>query len=224
MRKALCDMILRLNNTKMKRVITLVAMISICLSINVFGQVRTEAEAMDLAKQLHNGALMAVQKYVNSHEADHLIDAYFLSADASNYAQSCVVQPSDITKYGTDAVTIVKTSTLIMTYLMHEVQHATLRNPNKQLDVDEYAQQFRLNTYWLAKMVVWDDEIISWLWGTVTAQDISGMLAFLEYLDNDPNYSDDERKAGARSYIQMVERSYFDLNCFKTNGKWNMFY
>ena len=76
----------------------------------------------------------------------------------------------------------------------------------------------------MANMIVFDENQVKWLWGTITMKDVAGILAFVQFMEEDDDWAANERQAGDRSIMKMIDREVFDLNCFKTNGKWDFFY
>jgi hypothetical protein len=76
----------------------------------------------------------------------------------------------------------------------------------------------------MSDMLRIDQNVISWLWGTITEQDIAGIVAFLQILDEHPDWEKNDRIAGDKSILKMIDRLHFDLNLFTEDGKWLFFY
>lgn len=217
-----CDTIL-LVNRYMKRLASLSLSLLLCFLAAAQPSFRSKAEAMTFSKNAHNGAILSVQKYASSHNANDLISAVINSGQASSVAQDCVAQVSDIFSFGSDAVKIVKANNYIMAYFFHEVKHRIIGNEANRINFENIMVQYGQNLLWMAKMLVWDKEEISWLYGSITEQDLAAILAFVQYMDDDPDAASNEKAAGGKSIMRMIDRDYFDLNCFKTNGIWNTF-
>ena len=184
----------------------------------------SKAEAFDFARNAHNGAILRIQKYMKSSSADDLVAAFILSSRASSAAQSCFSQNSDVLTYGSDAVKIVKTNNYVAAYLFHQQFHRVIDRDQLSIDLSDITSQFRLNALWMSKMLRIDQEVISWLWGTITEQDIAGIVAFLQCLNEDPDWKENDRIAGDKSILKMIDRLHFDLNLFTKDGKWLLFY
>ncbi len=184
----------------------------------------SKAEAMDFAKKAHNGAIIRIQKYTKSNSAEDLTAAFVLSNRASSAAQSCFTQNSDVLTYGSDAVKIVKTNNYVAAYLFHQQYHSVIDRDRISIDLNDVTEQFRQNALWMSDMLRIDQNVISWLWGTITEQDIAGIVAFLQILDEHPDWEKNDRIAGDKSILKMIDRLRFDLNLFTEDGKWLFFY
>lgn len=183
----------------------------------------SKAEAMDFAKTTHNAAIIRIQQYTTTSSIEDISAAFILSSSASVAARSCITQNSDVLSYGSDAVRIVKINNYVAAYLFHQQFHHVLDSDHLSISVNEVTEQFRQNAIWMSEMLKIDLTVISWLWGTITEQDIYGIVAFLQLLDNHPDWEKNDRIAGDKSILRMVDRPHFDLNLFTENGKWLLF-
>ena len=88
--------------------ITLLVTILI-MSVSGYAQVSfsSKDEAMDFAKKCHNGAIIRIQKYIQSTSEDDISAAFILSSKASSIVQLYCTLISDVLAYGSDAVRIV---------------------------------------------------------------------------------------------------------------------
>ena len=184
----------------------------------------SKAEAMDYAKKAHNGAILCLQQYTKSNSVEDITAAFTLSSKASAAAQSCFSQNSDVLTYGPDAVKIVRINNYVAAYLFHQLLHNVIDRNRLSIDLRDVTEQFRQNARWMVEMLRIDQNVISWLWGTITEQDIAGIVAFLQLLDKDPDWEENDQFAGNKSILNMMDRLHFDLNLFTEDGKWLLFY
>lgn len=208
----------------MKRTLLLITTLLSCILGNAQVSFSSKAEAMDYSRKAHNGSLVSLQEYISSHSVDDLVTALVLSGRASSVAQDCVSSASDILSYGSDAVKIVKINNFLMAYCFHEVKYRKLGSKGDGFPLATIMQQYEENLLWMANMIVYDENNIKWLYGSLTMKDVAGILAFVQFMEEDDDWAENERQAGDRSIIKMIDRQVFDLNCFMANGKWNFFY
>lgn len=208
----------------MKRILTILVYTLSCVMGYSQTSFNSKGEAMEYARNTHNGAILRIQKYANSHNTEDIISAVVLSGRAVSIAQNCVTQLSDLS-YGPDAVKIVKANNYVMAYFLHEIFHSLIdKEDAKKIDSKEIFNQYVSNLKWMTQMYIWDEEKIKWLWGDITKQDIAGVFAVIQFIDDDPSFKETDEKAGEHSILKMIGRYYFDYNCFKTEQKWNLFY
>lgn len=208
----------------MKRIAFFLAILLPCIEGFAQPSFSSKAEAMAYAKKAHNGAIIRIQQYTKSNSAEDITAAFVLSNRASYAARSCFTQNSDVLTYGSDAVQIVKTNNYVAAYLFHQQYHNVIDRDRLSIDLNDVIEQFRQNALWMSDMLRIDQNAISWLWGTITEQDIAGIVAFLQILDKHPDWEKNDRIAGDKSILKMIDRLHFDLNLFTEDGKWLFFF
>lgn len=208
----------------MKRLAFIFAILLPCVGGFAQSSFSSKVEAMDFAKKAHNGAIIRIQQYIKSSSADDIIAAFILSSRASTAAKSCITQNSDVLSYGSDAVRIVKNNNYVAAYLFHQQFHYVIDRDRLSINLNDLTDQFRQNALWMSDMLRIDQNVISWLWGTITEQDIAGIVAFLQLLDKHPDWEKNEQIAGDKSILKMIDRLHFDLNLFTEDGKWLIIY
>lgn len=208
----------------MKRIIIL-----IFASLLVFaGQTNAQSfpskqEEMDYSKRYHNGAILSLQQYLNSHSEDELITAIKDTFAATEIVTKYVVDLSDVTSYGSDAVRIVKTSNYLMAFYLHEIFHKNISDSNNQIAPNAILNHYYANLLWMNQMTELNNKV-EWLWGAITEQDMNAIIALIQTAQKDSTWKINDRLAGDKSLLQKITNNYFDTSCFKINGKWILFY
>lgn len=207
----------------MKRIIILI----LASLLGVAGTTKAQSftskqEAINYSKGLHNGAIIHLQQYLNLHSEEELVTAVKGIFDASEIVTKYVVDLSDVAPYGSDAVTIVKTSNYLMAFFMHEKVHKNIANSNNQIASDAILNHFYTNLMWMNQMTELNKKM-EWLWGTITEQDMNAIIALIQTSMDDSTWEMNDRLAGDKSLIQKIINYHFDTSCFKKDGRWILF-
>jgi glycerol-3-phosphate dehydrogenase len=138
----------------MKRIIFLIISVLLVFSNTIQAQsFSSKEEAMDYSKGLHNGAIIHLQKYLNSRTKEELITAVKGTFAASEIATKNVTNLADVMSYGSDAVKIVKICNNLMAFFMHEIAHENISNANTQIDPEDILNHYYANLMWMMQMI-----------------------------------------------------------------------
>ena len=182
----------------------------------------SKAEAMDYSRMVHNGAIVRLQQYLKSNSVDDLIAALKNSITSSELATKVVSDMSDVLSYGSDAVKIVKTNNYLMAFFVHELIHDNVSGFQNQFELKRLLDYYNANLMWMMHMMELNKQI-EWLWGTITEPDLNAIMAFIQYSIEDSTWEINDKLAGDKSILIMIGRNYFDMGCFKINGRWILF-
>ena len=75
---------------------------------------------------------------------------------------------------------------------------------------------------WMMQMTELN-KTIEWLWGAITEQDLNAIMAVIQSSMDDSAWEINDRLAGDKSLIQKITKYYFDIDCFKSDGRWILF-